>query len=79
MYYTDAMRRAFNSLSAPKGLDVMILDNDDFLVVKVDELSFMRLDDFAKRRSVEYLVKLKSALEDAGAFVMIMREPIKEK
>lgn len=79
MYYTDAMRRAFNSLSAPKGLDVTILDNEDFLVVKVDEFSFMKLDDFGKRRSVEYLVKLKNALEDAGAFVMIVREPIEGK
>jgi hypothetical protein len=78
MYYTDEMRRAFHNLKAPKGLLVHILDNEDFLVVKVDEKSFMRLDDFGKRRSVEYLIKLKNALEDAGAFVLIVRDPIEE-
>jgi hypothetical protein len=78
MYYTDAMRRAFHNLKAPKGLDVMILDNEDFLVVKVDELSFMKLDDFGKRRSVEYLIKLKNALEDEGAYVLIVRDPVEE-
>ena len=78
MYYTDEMRRAFHNLKAPKGLMVHILDNEDFLVVKVDEYSFMRLDDFGKRRAVEYLIKLKSALEDCGAFVLIVRDPIKE-
>lgn len=76
--YTDQMRRAFNNLAAPKGLKVEILDNDDFLVVKVDEMSFMKLDLFHKQRSVEYLLNLKRALEDAGAFVLIVREPIKE-
>lgn len=76
--YTDQMRRAFNNLAAPKGLKVEILDNDDFLVVKVDEMSFMKLDLFHKQRSVEYLLNLKKALEDAGAFVLIVREPVKE-
>jgi hypothetical protein len=76
--YTDTMRRAFNSIAAPKGLKVDVLDNDDFLVLKVDEMSFMKLDDFGKRRTIEYLVKTKAALEDAGAFVLVVREPIKE-
>lgn len=76
--YTDQMRRAFHNLAAPKGLKVEILDNDDFLVVKVDEMSFMKLDLFHKQRSVEYLLNLKKALEDAGAFVLIVREPVKE-
>lgn len=75
--YTDTMRRAFNNLNAPKGLKVDVLDNEDFLVLKVDEMSFMRLDDFGKRRTIEYLVKAKAALEDAGAFVLIVREPIR--
>lgn len=78
MYYTDEMRRAFHNLVAPKGLIVHILDNKDFLVVKVDEVSFMKMDDFGKRRSLEYLVKLKSALEDAGAFVLIVRDAVKD-
>lgn len=78
MYYTDEMRRAFNNLSAPKGLKVDILDNEDFLVVKVDEISFMKMDDFGKRRSLEYLVRLKNALEDAGAFVLVVRDAIKD-
>jgi len=72
--YTDQMARAFRSLQAPKNFSVQILDNDNFLVVKANEKEFMRLDDFNKRAAVEYLVRVKKALEDNGAIVLIVRD-----
>lgn len=78
--YTDAMRRAVHSLSghAPKGFSLEIVDNNDFLSVRAKEAEFMRLFDEDKRRAVEYMVKIKKALEDNGAMVLLVREGGKE-
>lgn len=74
--YTDAMARAFRSLDhfAPKGFGVQLIDNEHFITVKAKEEVFMRLDDEGKRGAVEYLIRVKRALEDNGAIVLIVRE-----
>jgi hypothetical protein len=74
MMYTDAMQRSFRSITPPKGFGVQIIDNDHFIVVKAKEEIFMRLLDEDKRRAIEYMSKVKAALEDNGAIVMLMRE-----
>lgn len=71
--YTDSMQRAFRSLIPPKGFVVDIIDNEHFLTVRANESQFMRLDEFEKRRAIEYMVKVKKALEDNGAIVMLVR------
>ncbi len=78
--YTDAMRRAFRSLDhhAPKGFKLELVDNDSFITVKASEKSFMSLLDEDKRRAVEYMVRVKKALEDNGAIVLLVREGGKE-
>jgi hypothetical protein len=78
--YTDDMARAFRSLShhAPKGFFLTIVDNDNFLTVKANEKQFMSLLDTDKRRAVEYMVRVKKALEDNGAIVLLVREGGKE-
>lgn len=78
--YTDAMRRAFRSLShfAPKGFSLELIDNDSFITVRASEKSFMSLLDEDKRRAVEYMVRVKKALEDNGAIVLLVREGGKE-
>jgi len=78
--YTDAMRRAFQSLShyCPPGFFVDIIDNDHFVTVKAKEDVFMRLLDEDKRRAVEYMVRVKKALEDNGSIVLLVREGGKE-
>jgi hypothetical protein len=70
------MRRAFKSLAhyAPKGFKVTLVDNDTFITVKASEPDFMKLLDEDKRRAVEYMVRVKSALEDNGAIVLLVRE-----
>ena len=78
--YTDAMRKAFRSLDhfAPKGFKLELVDNDSFITVKASEKSFMLLLDEDKRRAVEYMVRVKKALEDNGAIVLLVREGGKE-
>lgn len=74
--YTDDMARAFRSLNhfAPKGFSLQIVDNEQFLTVRASEKQFNVLDDFNKRRAVEYMVRVKQALEQNGAIVLLVRE-----
>lgn len=74
--YTDSMRTAFKSLAhfAPKGFKVTLVDNETFITVKASEPDFMKLLDEDKRRAVEYMVRVKKALEDNGAIVLLVRE-----
>jgi hypothetical protein len=74
--YTDSMRRAVNSLShfCPKRFGVDIIDNDNFITVRASEKDFMSLLDTDRRRAVEYMVRVKKALEDNGAIVLLVRE-----
>lgn len=74
--YTDEMRRAFHSLDTtrPKGFGLTVIDNDSFLTLKASEAQFMSLLDEDKRRAVEYMVRVKKALEYNGAIVLLVRE-----
>jgi hypothetical protein len=79
--YTEQNRRAFHSLShyAPKGFTLQIIDNDNFLTVKASEKQFMVLSDEGKRQAVEYMTRVKKALEDTGSMVLLVREGGKEE
>lgn len=74
--YTDEMRRAVHSLdgTGPKGFTLQIIDNDHFLSVKASEKQFMSLTDEDKRLAIEYMARLKKALEMNGAIVLLTRE-----
>ena len=72
--YTTEMAKAFHSIRPPKNFSVQLIDNEHFIAVKADEQEFMKLDDYGKRQAVEYLVRVKDALEQNGAVVMIVRE-----
>jgi hypothetical protein len=74
--YTDSMKSAFRSLShfAPKNFAVQLVDNDNFITVKASEKAFMSLNGEDKRRAVEYMIRIKKALEDNGAIVLLVRE-----
>lgn len=79
--YTDAMARAMRSVDhfAPKGFGVQVIDNDHFLTVKASEENFMKLNGEDKRRAVEYMIRVKQALEGEGAIVLLVREGGKEE
>lgn len=77
--YTDAMKRAFRSLIPPKNFSLQIIDNDNFLTVKAKEKDFMSLQTVEmKREAIEYMIRVKKALEDNGAIVLLVREGGKE-
>jgi hypothetical protein len=78
MYYTDAMKTAFHSITPPKNFAVQIIDNDHFITVNASEKMFFRLLDEDKRSAIEYMVKVKKALEDNGAVVLLTRQGGKE-
>jgi hypothetical protein len=75
--YTNEMRRAVHSITPPKGFGVEIIDNDHFLTVKLDEKKFLRMGHDDKISALQYVVKLKKALEDCGAIVLVTREALK--
>ena len=75
--YTDAMRRAFHQVQAPKGFAVELLDNDQFLTLRLDEKRFAGLTDEDKREALAYVIKLKKALEENGAVVLVVRKALK--
>jgi hypothetical protein len=74
MTYTDQMARAFHSITPPKNFVLQIVDHEHFLAVKADERQFMKLLDREKREAVEYMVRVKKALEENGAIVLLVRE-----
>lgn len=77
--YTDEMKRAFRSLNPPKNFSLQIIDNDNFLTVKAKEKDFMSLETVEmKREAIEYMIRVKKALEDNGAIVLLVREGGKE-
>jgi len=75
--YTDAMRMAVHSIIPPKGFGVEIIDNEHFLTVKLDERKFLHMVHDDKISAFQYVVKLKKALEECGAIVLVTREAIK--
>jgi len=77
--YTDSMKRAFRSLTPPKNFSLQIIDNDNFLTVKAKEKDFMSLETVElKKQAIEYMIRVKKALEDNGAIVLLVREGGKE-
>lgn len=75
--YTEEMRRAFHSLRAPKGFSVEIIDNELFLTIRLSERAFLHLSHDEKLEAVQYVIRLKDALEQNGAVVLVAREALK--
>lgn len=75
--YTDQMRRVVHNLTPPKGFGIDIIDNDTFLTLKLDEKRFVKMLHDEKIAALQYVVQLKSALEQEGAIVLVTREAIK--
>jgi hypothetical protein len=68
------MKRAFRSIHSPKNFSLTLIDNDNFITVKASEPEFMRLTVEDRVAAVEYMIKVKKALEDNGAIVLLVRE-----
>lgn len=75
--YTDAMKMAFRSIHCPKNFSVDLIDNDSFITVRADEKAFIKLNHDEKIEAVQYMIKVKKALEDNGAIVLLTRAVVK--
>ena len=71
------MRKAFRSIRAPKNFSVELVDNEHFLVVRADEMAFTKLGHDDKIEAVQYMIKVKKALEENGAIVLLTRKAVK--
>lgn len=77
MAYTDAMRMAFHSIRAPEGFKgVELIDNDTFISIRLNEKNFASLTDEKKREAIQYVFRVKAALEDNGAVVLVVRKAL---
>lgn len=76
--YTDDMRRAFHAVKPPPGFGVDLIDNDNFLTIRVDEKVMFNLSHDEKIEAVKYLSVLKDALEQNGAIVLIVRKALEK-
>jgi hypothetical protein len=77
MAYTDAMKRAFHSITPPKGFSgVELIDNEHFISIRLNEKSFSVLTEEDKRKAIEYVFRVKDALEDNGATVLVVRKAL---
>ncbi len=80
--YTLEMKRAFHSITPPPNFEVQIFEHNVegmfFIEVVADEQKFIRLLDEEKRGAVEYMVRVKDALERNGAIVQITRRAIND-
>jgi len=75
--YTDNMKKAFHSIIPPKNFSVEIIDNEHFLTIKLNENNFIKMVHDEKIQALQYVVKLKDALEQNGAIVLVTREVLK--
>lgn len=75
--YTNDMRKAFHSIVPPKGFKVQLIDNEHFLTIKLNERDFLRMVHDEKIQALQYVIKVKNALEMNGAIVLVTREAIK--
>ena len=76
--YTESMKMAFHSIQPPPNFKLTIIDNEHFLTVKANEREFMRLTVEDRQSAVEYMIRVKKALEYNGAIVLLVREGGKE-
>lgn len=75
--YTDDMRKAVHSIIPPKNFGIQIIDNDSFLTIKLNEKDFLPMVHDEKIQAVEYVARIKKALEQNGAIVLVTREVLK--
>jgi hypothetical protein len=75
--YTEEMRRAVHSISTPKNFGVSIIDNDSFLTIKLNEKDFIHMVHDEKIEAIQYVAKVKDALQKNGAIVLVTREVLK--
>lgn len=75
--YTENMRKAFHSIPAPKNFNINLIDNDSFLTIRLNEKDFINMYHDEKIEAIQYVARVKDALEQNGAIVLVTREAVK--
>lgn len=71
------MRRAFHSIIPPKGFNVELIDNEHFITIKLNKYVFAKMVHDDKIEALQYVLKVKKALESEGAIILVTREALK--
>jgi hypothetical protein len=78
--YTLEMKRAFHSITPPPNFELQIFEHNVegmfFIEIVADEMKFVKLLDEEKRSAVEYIIRVKDALERNGAIVQVTRRAV---
>ena len=67
--YTEQMKRAVRTFKVPKEFKIDILDYDAFLTIQFYESQWRHYTDAERFQCIQYLQKVKGALEKLGARV----------
>jgi hypothetical protein len=76
--YTPEMATAFKAIIPPGNFGVTLLDNDSFITIMIDPEDIESLLDNEVDAAVQYIKDVKTALENNGAIVYIVREALKD-
>jgi hypothetical protein len=69
--YTPLMKKAVHSIQAPKEFKIDILDYNTFLTIQFYESQWRHYTETERFQCIQYLTKVKSALENLGAKVAL--------
>ena len=69
--YNINMQRVFRSIPVPKDFRVDIVDYDTFLTIQFYESQWRNYKDSERFKCIQYLSKVKTALERLGAVVAL--------
>lgn len=78
--YTLEMQRAFHSITAPTNFEVQLYEHNVeglfFIEIVADEQKFVSLAYEDKLAAIEYMIRVKDALEHNGAIVQLTRKAV---
>jgi hypothetical protein len=69
--YTEQMKKAVRTFKIPKEFKIDILDYKDFLTIQFYESQWRHYNDSERFQCIQYLQKVKGALEKLGARVSL--------
>lgn len=69
--YTKVMQQAIRTIKVPKDFKIDILDYDTFLTIQFYESQWRHYNDSERFKCIQYLSKVKTALERLGAVVAL--------
>jgi hypothetical protein len=69
--YTPLMKKAVRSFQAPKDFNIDIVDYKTFLTIQFYESQWRHYTDTERFQCIQYLNKVKGALENLGAKVAL--------